>query len=146
MSVLGAQGAILGGHVAIGVFEGIQALLNPSVPQRVERGIAAMPDTHVHHVEGFGAEVLGHLQVFMEAYAVGGAVAPVHVPVAWVLLDGAYGTLPAEGVFRRDLALDEAAAGETHELRVHLVEHLRQVGAQAVFAVLERRREKADDV
>ena len=82
----------------------------------------------------------------METDAVGGAVAPVHIPVTGPLLDGTDGTFPAEGVLRRDLSLDETAAGEAHELRAHLVEHLCQVGAQTVLAVLPCWREEAHHV
>ena len=62
--------------------------------------------------------------------------------MAGSLFNGADGTLPAESIFRRDLPLDETAAGETHKARVHLVEHLCQVRAQTVLAVLECWREE----
>ena len=175
MAVLGAEGTVLCGHVAVGILKGGQRLVNPwlqrvdgrlpAVPDAhvhhverlgtevlghlqilMEACLSAVPDAHVHHVERLGTEVLSHLQVLMEANAVGGAVAPVHVPVAGTFLDGADGAFPAEGVLRRDLSLDETAAGEAHELRAHLVEHLCQVGAQAVLAVLPCWREEAHHV
>ena len=128
MAVLGTQGTIFRGHIAVGILQGGQRLVNPRL-QRVDGRLSTVPDAHVHHVERLGTEVLGHLQVLMEANAVGGAVAPVHVPVAGTFLDGADGAFPAEGILRRDLSLDEAAAGEAHELGMHLIEHLCQVGA-----------------
>ena len=145
MAVLGAQGTVFRGHVAVGILQGGKRLVNPRL-QRVDGRQTTVPQAHVHHIERLGTEILGHLQVLMETNAVGSAVTPVHVPVAGALLDGTDGAFPAEGVLRRDLSLDETAAGEAHELRAHLVQHLCQVGAQAVLTVLPRRREQAHHV
>ena len=145
MTVLGTHGAILRRRGAVGILDGSEALVDPELDAVVGRH-AAMPQTHVDHVEGLGTEVLGQLQIFMIAQSVGGAIAPVHVPVALTLLDGANGALPAEGIVGALLSLHEAASGEAHELRVHLPQHVGQVGAHAVGAVLECRGEEAHHV
>ena len=145
VAVLGTQGTVLGGDVAVGILQGGQTLVNPRLDVGIRRH-TTVPQTDVDHIERLGSEVFGHLQILVETDAVGGAVAPVDVPVAGTLLDGADGTFPAEGIVGRYLSLDEAAAGEAHELRMHLVEHLCQVGAQTVLAILEGRREERHDI
>ncbi len=105
-----------------------------------------MPQSDVHHIERLSPKVFGKLQIFVEAESVACAVAPVHILVSRALLNRSDGAFPAEGIVRRVLSLDEASAGEAHKFRVHIVEHLCEVGATAVLAVLERRREEAHHV
>ena len=82
----------------------------------------------------------------MITQSVGGAVAPVHVPMTFTLLNRSDGTFPAEGVVRTLLPLYKAAARETHELRVHLPQHIGQIRTHTVLTVLERRRKEAHHI
>ena len=66
--------------------------------------------------------------------------------MAFALLYRPDGAFPAEGVVGTLLPLHEAAAGEAHELRMQLPEHVGEVGAHAVLAVFERGREEAHHV
>ena len=82
----------------------------------------------------------------METDAVGSAIAPVDIPVSRTLFNGTNGTLPTERIVRRHLSLDKASTRDTHELRMHLVEHLCQVWTQSILAVLKGRREQRHDI
>ena len=145
MPILGAHGTIFGCDGTVGIFDGIHALVNPGLDAIVGCH-AAMPQTHVDHIERLGAQVLCQLQIFVIAQPVRGAVAPVHVPVSLTLFYRPDGAFPAESVVGTLLPLHKAASGEAHELRVHLPQHVGQIGTHAVLTVLERRREKAHHI
>ena len=145
MSVLGTQRTILGGNGTVGILQSVQTLVNPGL-DAVYGSHTAVPQTHVHHIEGFGVHVLSHLQVLVEAHAVAGAITPVHVLMTGTFLNGADGLLPVVGVLGRLLSLYKATAGETQELGMDIIEQLCQVGAQAVLAILEGGREEAHHV
>ena len=87
-------------------------------------------------------QVLGELQVFVKTQSVGGAIAPVDIPVAFALLHGTDGTLPTESIVGTVLTLDETAAGEAQELRMEIIEHTGQFGTQTILPIAEGRREE----
>ena len=142
MTVLGTQGTILGGNRTIGILQGIHALVNPRL-DAVHRSYTAVPQTYVYYIERLGVQVFGKLQILIESHTVAGAVAPVHVLMSRTLLDRTDGLLPVECILRRLLSLYVATARETDELRMDVIEKLSQIRAQAIFAVLESRREEA---
>ena len=145
VTVLGTQGTILCRHVAIGILQGCQRLVDPGL-DAVEGCQSTVPQSHVHHIERLGTQILGHLQILVESQSVGGAIAPVHVPVSRPFLYRSDGALPAEGILWRDLSLYETAAREAHKPWVHLVEHLHEVRAQTVLAILKGRRKERHHV
>ena len=145
MAVPGSHSAIFRCDGAVGIFNGIHALINPRLDAVVGRH-PAVPKANVYHIERFGSQVLSQLQVLVIAQSIGGAVTPVHVPMAFTLLYRSDGALPAEGVIRALLALHEAASWETHELWMHLPQHVGQVRPHAVLAVLEGGREEAHHI
>ena len=107
-----------------------------------------MSDSHIDHEEGVGSQVLGQLQQLVVAQSVGDLVAPVAVEVPRALLDGPDGLLPLEAV-RGAVGvgpLDVAAAGEAHEARMEVGQHLSQIFAATVGTILERRRKKAHHI
>ena len=63
--------------------------------------------------------------------------------MTWTFLDRTDGLLPVECILWRFLSLYVATARETYELRMDIIEKLSQVRTQAVFAILESRREEA---
>ena len=145
MPVLGTHGTIFRCDGAIGILDGVQALVNPRLNAVVGRH-TTVPQAHVHHIERLSTQVLGQLQIFVIAQSVGGAIAPVHVPVPLALLYRTDGALPAESVVGTLLAFHEAATGEAHELRVHLPQHIGEVGTHTVRTVLKCRWEEAHHV
>ena len=58
--VPGAQGAVFRCDGAVGILQGVQALVNPRL-EAVAGRHAAMPYSHIDHIEGFCAQVLGQL-------------------------------------------------------------------------------------
>ena len=94
----------------------------------------------VHRQQRLGVHVLAPEQEFVEAQAVGRAIAPRrHVPGA--IRQRADRLLPLEPV--GDLiALEVVAAGKTQELRLHVDHHLHDVRTESVRLILERRREQ----
>ena len=91
MSVLCTQRAILTRHGAIGILQCVHRLINPRL-YGVEWREATMPEAHVDDIERLGVQVLGELQVFVKTQSVGGAIAPVDIPVAFALLHGTGGS------------------------------------------------------
>ena len=141
MSVLGTQGAILTCHGAVGILQRIHRLVDPRL-YGIKGSEAAMPDTHVDDIERLSAQVLSELEIFVKAQSVGGAIAPVDIPVAFALLHGTDGTFPTESIIRVLLPLDKTAAGEAQELRMKVVEHTGQLWTQAILPVAESGREE----
>ena len=82
----------------------------------------------------------------MITQSVGGAVAPVHVPMTFTFLNRSDGTFPAEGVVRTLLPLYKAAAREAHELRMQLPQHIGEVWTHTVLSILEGGWEEAHHV
>ena len=145
VTILGTKGTILGSDRTVGILQGVQALVYPRL-DAVYRSLASMPETYVHYIERFGVQILGKLQVLIEAHTIAGAITPVHVLMSRTFLDRTDGLLPVEGILWRFLSLYIATARETNELRVDIVEQLRQVRAQAILTILESRREEAHHV
>ena len=142
MTVLGTQRTILGGNRAIGILQGIHALVNPRL-DAVHRSHTAVPQTYVYYIERLGVQVFGKLKILIESHTVAGAVAPVYVLMSRTLLDRTDGLFPVECILRRLLSLYVAAAREADELRMDVIEKLSQIRAQAILAILESRREEA---
>ena len=142
MTVLGTQRTILGGNRTIGILQGIHALVNPRL-DAIHWSHTAVPQTNIHNIERFGVQILGKLQIFIESHTVAGAIAPVYVLMTRTLLDRTDGLLPVECILRRLLSLYVATARETDELRMDVIEKLSQIRAQAIFTILESRREEA---
>ena len=138
VSVCGAHASVecrLG--IASRVLYGIQRLLHEGF-NLVLVGLPFVPYAHVHDKHGVGPQVLGQLQQFVVAQSVGHLVSPVAVQVAGAFLDGAHRLLPLEAVGGSVAveSLDVASAGEAHEAWVQVGQHLGQVGAASVGAVL----------
>ena len=70
VSVGCAHLAIAARHGSVGIFQGRQALIYPSL-KAVDGCATAVPDAHVDHIEGFGTQVLAQLQVLVETESVG---------------------------------------------------------------------------
>ena len=102
-----------------------------------------MPQTNIHHIERLGVQILGKLQILIEAHTIAGTVAPVYVLMTRTFLDRTDGLLPVESILWRFLSFNVATAREADELRMDVIEKLSQVRAQAIFAILESRREEA---
>ena len=110
-----------------------------------------MPRVHVRAFEcvariyrqhGFGVHVLAPEQELVQAQAVRRAIRPGR-HVSRPLLQWSQRLLPVESV--GDLiALEVIAARKAQELRLHVHEHLHEVGPEAVRLILERRRKQGD--
>ena len=81
----------------------------------------------------FGTDVLAELEVLIEAQSARLVVAP-DVEVGLAVLQRADGLVPVVYVLQ-SLTVGHATAGESHELRFQVGNHLCQVAAQAVLAV-----------
>ena len=142
MTVLGTQRTILGGNRIVGILQGIHALVNPRL-DAIYRSHTAVPQTNIHHIEWLGIQILSQLQILIKSHTVAGTVTPVHVLMSRTFLDRTDGLLPVESILRRFLSLYVATAREADELRMDIIEKLRQVRTQAILAILESRREEA---
>ena len=147
MTVCYSHGSVLGGRIAVGVFQCVQRLLYVFV-EVVKRLIPPVSKAHVDHEQRFRAEVFRQLQHLVEAQSVAHAVVPVHVTVTGSCLDAADSLLPFKTVMVAVgiLSLYVTPSGEAHEGRFHVGELLRKVWPATVFTPFEGRREEADDV
>ena len=140
MAVGGAQrtpGRIGG---AIRILDQIQGILHPRAKLAAGDGIigaaiVAQCQPGVDVVQRLHAHVLAVLEIFVEAKAVGGPVAPGVVVMAGPVGAVADGFLPAHRIGER-VRFDEVSARETEERWMERGEHARQVRAQSVGATV----------
>ncbi len=147
VTVLGTQASIIGIGASVGILDSVERLLDEGVDV-VFIHPPIVSDTHVHHKHSVGAKVFGQFEVFVVTLPVGHLIIPVAVHVARTFLDGTDGFLPLKtvGLSVAPRALDVATTREAHETRMHVGQHLSQIGTATVFAALERRREQTDDI
>ena len=134
VTVFGAEFPPGGTDGTVGVFEGVEGVLHPG-PHAVEERRLDVRRAGVDAEDGLGAEVLGHLQVFVKAEPPGAAVALPDVEVGAALLDRADGVFPRPAAGGGRAGVDERTAGETEEGRTGFIQQLHEIGAQAVGAV-----------
>ena len=139
MTIGHALGTPCGRGVAIGIFNGVEAVLHQGEGE-------AMPHADIDHEQRCGANVLTELKVFVKAQTVGRPVAPVLVPVTRTRLDGTDGFFPLEGVGISFLTFYIATAGEPHETGMGVGQQLGQVRTQAIGASLISSRKQRDHV
>ena len=145
MTIGHALGTPCGRGVAIGIFNGVEAVLHQCL-RLVEGEGEAMPHADIDHEQRCGANVLTELKVFVKAQTVGRPVAPVLVPVTRTRLDGTDGFFPLEGVGISFLTFYIATAGEPHETGMGVGQQLGQVRTQAIGASLISSRKQRDHV
>ena len=90
----------------------------------------------------FHVQILAPLSEFEQTQAVGGPVTP-GAGMARTLFDRPNGFLPVETLIE-GVALKIIAAGESEELGLHGSQHVHEVGAVAVLAILVSGREERD--
>ena len=145
MAHLGAELAPGRGDGAVGEFDEVEGVADVFVELGERGGFAGVElagHAAVEDGQGFGADVFGELEVFVEAEAEGLEVVGRRAGVELVVPaiddglsfgDVADGGLPA--IAGDELAaLDDAASGEAEEAGVHVVEQLDEVFAEAVGA------------
>ena len=141
VSVGDTLGSPNGRGIAVGIFDGIECILHQCFCFFQSKS-KTMTQSHVHDEKRCGSEVFTQLEILVKAETVGRAVVPVLVEMSRALFNGSDGLLPLERIVITAFPLHIASAGETEERRFGIGEQLRQVGPQAVGAVLPGIREE----
>ena len=135
--------------ISIAVFYQVKCFLNifTDVLIVVSPVVAHADICHKHRC---GADVLAVLQIFVYALTVADHVAPSVVPQRYAFLLRAYRIFPQIATFTIEVsaphALHVASARETQELWLNVGQHLTDILAHAVLAVVECRREQTHHV
>ena len=141
VAVLRAPGAPRSVHIAGHIFDFLQRLLNERIEVRARVDVSAFKGIAAINCQyGLSFHVFAPLQKFQKPHSVSRAIAP-RAGVAVALFNRTQRLFPFESSLDC-IALQVIAAGKTQELRVQVHQHLHQILAQAVRAVVPSRREK----
>ena len=130
MSTLGTDASPYRSRRPVGIFNGVQGILNP-LSHLIHWRNFLVRNTCIDTVQRFCTKIFGQLQIFIETQSMRGVVSP-DIPKRCSCVDISNGIFPVVHVFKI-VAFDPTTSGKTQKFRMNGINGIGQIDSQTMI-------------